>query len=113
MTKEKQIEEMAKIVGDCKSVKDEICYKHLKCADCKASRCYDAGYRKASDVAMEIIADLINSVDELLKVYIEERAKECAIDTPLAEYLSGKIDAYSSVKFRLAELEKKYTEEGK
>lgn len=70
------------------------------------------GHIKA-EVAREIIADLENSIDRLLKVYIEERAKEYAIDTPLAEYLSGKIDACSSVKFRLAELEKKYTEEGK
>ena len=63
------------------------------------------------DYAREIIADLENSIDGLLKVYIEERAKEYAIDTLLAEYLGGKIDAYSSVKFRLAELKKKYTKE--
>ena len=71
------------------------------------------GYRKASEVAREIITDLENGIDGLLKVYMEERNKECATDTPLAEYISGKIDAYSSVKFRLAELKKKYTEEGK
>lgn len=70
------------------------------------------GYRKASDFAREIITDLENGIDGLLKVYMEERNKECATDTPLAEYISGKIDAYSSVKFRLAEFKKKYKEAG-
>ena len=58
MNKDKQIEEMASIIGDCKNIPDEICDKHLKCAECKASRCYNAGYRKASEVAREIFEEI-------------------------------------------------------
>ena len=55
MTKDKQIEEMAKIL--CKNgCKD--CIQTL-CADWyKAEALYDAGYRKASDVAREIFEDI-------------------------------------------------------
>jgi hypothetical protein len=112
----KQIEEMAKDM--CEYYYEGTCYQDKKPCDCKceiftdATYLYAKGYHKASEVAREIITDLENGIDGLLKVYMEERNKECATDTPLAEYISGKIDAYSSVKFRLAELKKKYTEGG-
>lgn len=54
----KQIEEMAKIVGDCRDVDDKTCEKYPTCAECKASRCYNAGYRKSTDVAKEIFANV-------------------------------------------------------
>ena len=70
------------------------------------------GWRKASEVAREIIADLDNGIYEFLKVYTEIRNREFMTDNP-TEYTSGKIDAYWSVKVRLAELKKKYTESEK
>ncbi len=90
MNRDKQIEEMAKIIGDCKSVKDEICDKYLKCADCKASRCYNAGYRKASDIFEEIDKQLA-----FLKKYgYANQTAQLAFDV-------------------IAELKKKYTESEK
>lgn len=121
MTKEKQIEEMEIALREAQHELDKAWHECLHNKGTQPRREFlftaqylveNKGYRKASDVAREIFADLENSIDGLLKVYIEERAKEYAIDTPLAEYLSGKIDACSSVKFRLAELKKKYESEG-
>lgn len=108
---EKQIDEMAKDL--CRTDTCEIkkigkpCNHRCK-AHIYAARAIDKGYRKASDVAEEIIADLENGIDELLKVYTEVRNREFMTDNP-TEYTSGKVDAYWSVKVRLAELKKKYT----
>ena len=95
----KQIEEMASIIGDCKNIPDEICDKHLKCADCKASRCYNAGYRKASEVAREIFAE----IGKILYKYdqIAERDK-----SEYGELIVGDIGC------AIGELKKKYTEVG-
>lgn len=70
MEKEKQIEEMAKIT--CQMYRRE---EAKKCAgvqncDCKClqyNRCealYNLGYRKASEVAREIIKDLVDFADD-------------------------------------------------
>jgi hypothetical protein len=48
MSREKQIEEMANIIGDCQSVSDACC-DEVTCAECKARRVYNAGYRKQSE----------------------------------------------------------------
>lgn len=104
MNKDKQIDEMARIIDDN--------HGFIVSSVETAEKLYTAGYRKADDVAEEIIHKLENGIDGLVKVYIEERAKEFAIDTPLAEYLSGKVDACLSIKFWLAELKKKYESEG-
>lgn len=113
MSRDKQIEEIAIELG-VDACKKTGCINCAVNSDCiwlyKATRLYNLDYRKASDVAEEIIKDLESSIDSLLIVFKEERTKEDVIDTPLAEYLSGKIDAYASTKFRLAELKKKYTE---
>lgn len=85
--RDKQIEEMCKIVCQCNN--NGTCIISLRPCDCECSaatvlgKLYDAGYRKASDVAREIFADL----------------KSVGIDEwryPI-----------------IAELKKKYTEEGK
>ena len=74
MSRDKQIEEMAKILGD---VEDRKCH-HISCFDCpygeendtyctekvQASCLIEAGYRKASDVVREIFADLKQMWDE-------------------------------------------------
>ena len=98
MNKDKQIEEMASIIGDCKSTPDEICDKHLKCADCKASRCYNAGYRKASEVAREIFAEIENKLQANMS----------------GEFRGDSVEWFDYFELHLAEdiaeLKKKYTE---
>lgn len=64
MSRDKQIEEMANIIEDCAIVSDYDCNK-VTCAECKAIRVYNAGYRKDSVVAEEIF-------EELKKVMIDE-----------------------------------------
>jgi hypothetical protein len=83
--KDKQIEEMAKIIGD-NTGQDTMWPEIYDCAEAL----YNAGYRKASDVAMEIFAeieevvykylnvaaystgDMVYDLDELKKKYIGE-----------------------------------------
>ena len=102
--KEKQIEEMAKILHECKSVPDEICDKHLKCAECKASRCYDAGYRKASEVAMEAVDDFQSRLRNIFLDMCEDND----YNTVNLLQIDSAIEAlFESV---IAELKKKYTE---
>ena len=51
MSREKQIEEMAEILrfGDCIDVGITECRKFDDCNVCKATRLYNAGYRKQSE----------------------------------------------------------------
>lgn len=96
MSRYKQIEEMAKGLhrNRCGGCGEELCeYKiptndEFSCIDYKmATALYNEGYRKASEVAEEIFAE------------IEEKGK---VDEPIVEYY---ILSYSE----LAELKKKYT----
>lgn len=87
MNKEKQIEEMARII--CSSHNNNACvFNHEPCdfkcsANGEAIKLYNAGYRKASDVAREIF---------------EEIDRMC-------------IDTFGNFNHRVfAELKKKYTE---
>ena len=99
MNREKQIEEMAK----------DICHLGRKCPDCSrqamckavnyASRFYDKGYRKASDVAGEIFEE----IEKLLK------------RNELRNYEPYNVESYYSgdLEKDLAKLKKKYTEDEK
>ena len=60
MDREKQIEEIAKVMcGGCPDNKECI---HCLCADWyRAEALYNAGYRKQSEVAMEIIGEILSS----------------------------------------------------
>ena len=60
MSKDKQIEEIAKAMcGGCPDNKECI---HCLCADWyRAEALYNAGYRKQSEVAMEIIGEILSS----------------------------------------------------
>lgn len=87
MNRDKQIEEMAKHChfyeeGKCLLLEDEAEECDTKCDMCEfAKRLYNAGYRKADEVAREII-DILKSVGidewrypviaELKKMYLEE-----------------------------------------
>ena len=87
MSRDKQIEEMA-IVSKCTATNSLQCPK-TTCAVCRATKLYNAGYRKASDVAEEIFEE-IEKVTEIGRIM-----NACAI-VSLDE---------------LAELKKKYTED--
>ena len=90
MDREKQIEEIAKAMcGGCSDNKECI---HCLCADWyKAESIYNAGYRKQSEVAMEIIGEILSShtldidgfftmheseLTELKKKYTEESGND-------------------------------------
>ena len=102
MSKEKQIEEMAKEIkamSHCEGYADDRgCYYANSCTACKeanakqstekAKRLYNAGYRKQSEVTREIFEE-INAIKK--------------------EYSSGDIDG-NELYIRLHMLEKKYTE---
>ena len=93
MSRDKQIEEMAKHChfyeeGKCLLLEDEAAECDTKCDMCEfAKRLYNAGYRKASDLAEEIFAE------------IENNAYTYGINFVIS-------------KETLAELKKKYTEGG-
>lgn len=105
MTKEKQIEEMA---NDFDTVMQSRCF-HKSCNECefdrydtcKATMLADAlindyGYRKASEVAEEIVTKAITIVGKIITEHIES-------DNSLIETEVDIIHA-------LTDLEKKYTE---
>ena len=91
MSREKQIKEMSKVMHDgcCIVTATNQCHGD-DCLDCGAETLYEKGYRKASDVAEEIFAE-IEKVAEVGRIM-----NACAIIS---------LD-------ELAELKKKYTEEG-
>lgn len=99
MSRDKQIEEMARDLCNATQKTNQgcnsICYPRGMCAHCKvmAEHLYDAGYRKASEVAEEI-ADFIWEKD-------------------IAGTLLPINGRYLSKQEFLSELKKKYTESGR
>lgn len=95
MSKEKQIEEMAKAMHDgCSIVKATNQCRGEDCLDCGAVTLYEKGYRKASEVAREIFVEIDNILD-YLKIF-----NSCD-------------DILNAIVYRITKLKKKYTEEGK
>jgi hypothetical protein len=97
--REKQIEKMAKNVCHL----DRTCDECMTSFECKAmmyaKRFYNAGYRKASEVAREIFAEIENVMSSLDRRYMA----------------SGNPKQSWGVRGAMAELEelkKKYTEDG-
>ena len=88
---EKQIEEMTKDLCDiqCKGMKCNVCDSYGCEYRMQAEALYNAGYRKASEVAEEIFAE----INEFKK-----------------QYASGDIDGHT-LYVRLYMLEKKYRED--
>ena len=94
MSRDKQIEEMADILANgCKMGGCEECrYSEGVYPECAlkytAEQLYNAGYRKASDLAEEIFAEINDLRDK---------------------YAMGDIE-YPDFQFELGKIEKKYTE---
>jgi DNA-directed RNA polymerase subunit F len=115
MSRDKQIEEMAKAVCHL----DRTCDECMTSFECKAmmyaKRFYNAGYRKASEVAEEIFAE----IGELINEYLDGRSYRHEFLTKIAElkkkYTQGeeKIPPYvrMDAKALPAILNVKYTEE--
>ena len=105
MSRDKQISEMAKDLhrNRCGGCGEELCeYKiptndEFSCIDYKtATALYTAGYRKASDLAEEIFAEIENLITNECLVLKDEQG----------------IDGYvkASVHYAIAKLKKKHTE---
>lgn len=71
MTENDQIEAMAKVIDDiqCVNMPIEVCRAETRlgnsCAVCEAKRLYAKGYRKASEVAREIFAEIEEVLNHL------------------------------------------------
>ena len=106
MSREKQIEEMAKAVCHL----DRTCEECMTSFECKAmmyaKRFYNEGYRKSSDVAREIFEEIEKSISDL-----EYQAKTPR-KTVKVEELKAQCDwiLHEVIPKTLAELKKKYTE---
>ena len=70
------------------------------------------GYRKASEVAREIFEEIEKEIEEALKSNYKVLPR-LEISNELYNSVRGKIDALRGIEGFLAELKKKYTEEGK
>ena len=100
MSKEKQIEEMAKAVCHL----DRTCEECMTSFECKAmmyaKRFYDAGYRKSSEAAREIFEEIEKFMNSLDRRYM-------ASGNPKQSW------GVRGAMAEIAELKKKHTEEGK
>ena len=109
MSREKQIEEMAKLLcSTCAETNEKDCEKFEGvCGICDATKLYNAGYRKASEVAEEIFG-------EIEKNYIEFYDRVCSNhELKLPEVVKELCMYLLNEEFmRIAELKKKYTEGG-
>lgn len=64
MSKEKQIEEIAKILdSNCEGIPDTVCQEN-SCSSCKARQIIGVGYRKQSEV-LDDLEDLLIDFDEM------------------------------------------------
>jgi hypothetical protein len=106
MSIDKQIEEMAK------DVTRSICWcnEEIPTVDCigTAITLYNKGYRKASDVALEVI----KKVEQILTVKIIGFEEDFFHGTA-AHWDGIRKECYEEMLVELAKLKKKYTEEGK
>ena len=106
MSRDKQIKEMAKHChfyeeGKCLLLEDEAAECDTKCDMCEfAKRLYNADYRKAPEVAREII-------DEFARMLM----CEVHYETSITGYRYPVVDL-AEIEFITEELKKKYTEGG-
>lgn len=115
MSEQKQIEEMAWKLCDIPkhpSIKScEQCGNKGCHAKYYAKRAIDNGYRKASDVAEEIFAEIEAEIDAALTSNYNFIQQYELLDA-LWSRVNGKIDALRGIDGFLAELKKKYGGQG-
>ena len=114
MNRDKQIEEMAK----------DFCALSLPCEECHlyknrchakkyATRAYNAGYRKTSDVVREIFEELLKDITHGLEIARCTRKKflhSIEKNNIWVYHYDGEIKALEGMECLIAELKKKYTE---
>lgn len=105
MSKEKQIEEMAKTILDV-----DRSYYGMECdeiqAKSEATAIYDKGYRKASEIFEEMREELVRYI-----MLSENIAVKCKKENGEwnEEYWKGKLSAFKQIRAYIdAELKKKY-----
>ena len=110
--KQTEIEEMAKDM--CEYYYEGTCYQDKKPCDCRcecftdAQYLYAKGYRKASDVALEVIKE----IEHILTVKIIGIEEDFFHGTA-AHWDGTRKSCYEEMLVELAELKKKYTESEK
>ena len=112
MTPEKQIEEMARTM--CGGANDDCIECNTHCGICEfwteASILYNAGYRKATDVAREILEKIHLKLDEEIERN-KRLARNTIESTPTIIYNTTKATLID-VRHYIAELKNKYESEG-
>ena len=107
MSRDKQIEEIASIIAK----NEDLCRSATI-----ASAIYNAGYRKASDVAREIFEEIEQEIEAALtsnyNAKQEHYDSRYRISTEFIGMVCGKIDALRGMQDFLANLKKKYESEG-
>ena len=112
---EKQIEEIGKTM--CRSFGTDDCVPCDAYRTCMIHLCavdvYKAGYRKASDVAREIFEEVDNFFIKTIDIFDKVLDKAVrAGDDELAYFYGDEKNLVITLKIALAELKKKYTEDG-
>lgn len=114
MSRDKQIEEMAKDLEDvCENRGCNYENGIRDCDKCRAEWLYELGYRKASDVAREIFEEIEELLNLQAKIVCKTRDKYRETDEPMLSFiamLDGRIYSLRVVEEHIAELKKKYTE---
>lgn len=118
MSREKQISEMAWLKCCCHSNKGICGMDGKPCdLDCgsyhEAEALYNAGYRKSTDVAEEIFAEIEKEIELALDCNYKVKRDSQDMNDTLVIYVEGKIDCLRGLLGYIAELKEKYTEEGK
>ena len=103
MNKEKQIEEMAK------DLENYTCMSEFQ-AEIASRMLYNAGHRKAPEVAREIFEEIEKSVANIKYTVDSPRYTHIPVET-MVEVCNWILQ--ECIPKRIAELKKKYTEEGK
>ena len=104
MNKEKQIEEMASVLmAKCDSELD--CSKKADCDMCRAENLYIKGYRKASDVALEVVDEFQSRLRNIFLDMCEDNDYNTVNLLQIDSAIEALFESF------IAELKKKYTEE--
>ena len=116
MSRDKQIEEMAKYCcNPCDFESNGKCVLDHPIGECEiatetAKALYNAGYRKASEVIDEILA-IISSKYEAVTTDCHLNMRYGNVDTPNGMRDLGKAEMLKYIGDKIAELKKKYTED--
>lgn len=115
VTREKQIEEMAKDIEQARiKATDTTNSMNYGFGGWYAKELYAKGYRKASDVAMEIfeeIEKLMNEVYSSVQFGCYSYGTTKNLDSPSAIRQCGKLEGVKYLGDKIAQLKKKYTSE--